>query len=84
MEKANIEIDEYLAEQLEREDEKNEEEESVPKQERNEDKRTDPEERGSERAENAPAPTDVHDEDTTLGEVSNKRKGVSEDFGEFG
>lgn len=84
MEKANIKKDEFLAEQLEHEDGKEEEEEVAPRQERNEDEGMAPDERGSERAENAPAPTDVDDEDITLGEFFYKRKRVSGEFGDFG
>ena len=80
MDKANITMYEYLTEQLEREDEGKEKEEAVPRQERNEDERTDPEERGSEKAENVPAPTDVDDEDMTLGEFFNEKNRISEDF----
>ena len=84
MEKANIKMDEYLAEQWEREDESEEKEEAVPRQERNEDERTDPAERGSEKAENVSVPTDVGDKDMTLGEFFNKTEEISEDFGDFG
>ena len=59
-------------------------EEATSMQERNEDEGMDPEERGSERVEDVPVPTDADDDDITLGEFFNKRKGASEDFGDFG
>lgn len=84
MEEANIKIDEYLVEQLEREDVMDEKEETNPGQERNESEGMDPMERGSEKAEDVSAPTDLDDEDITLGEFFNKRRRASEDFGDFG
>ena len=72
MEKGNIKMDEYMAEQLEREDEEEGRKEASPRPKKNEDGRTDP-------AEDVPAPTDVDDEDITLGEFSNKRKGIAVD-----
>ena len=83
MDKANIKMDEDLAEQLEREEEKEYKRRKLI-QDRNESEGVDPKERASEKAEDAPAPTDVDDEDITLGEFFDKREGVSEEFGDFG
>ena len=74
-------IDVYLSGQLERENEEEENKEpSVsPTPQKNEDDGVDPMERGGEKAEGVPVPTDVDDEDMTLGDFFNKRTGARHD-----